>query len=223
LCWRVRIATYQSVINSLMNGLRVEDYSKQEDYMPVKIGNKEYVLVCERVAAAHADEGFSMLEEETFELHERFFLRLTIEVKGKRYIGTSEIKFDAPRNTPDAQSPIECASTSSLGRALGAAGYGSTESIASADEIARSEPQSRHNGRQDGIMLGQSHDLADRLKAVTERARALGVATTNEQWQALLRYLEISKIRGQAEIDLIESYLSGREEKQKEEASASGK
>ncbi len=72
--------------------------------------------------------------------------------------------------------------------------------------------QSRQNGRQDGIMLGQSHDLADRLKAVTERAKTLGI-DSNERWSAMLRYLEISKIKGEAEIALIEAYLTQEAEK----------
>ena len=66
-------------------------------------------------------------------------------------------------------------------------------------------------------MLGQSNDLADRLKAVTERARAQGI-DSNERWSAMLRYLEISKIKGEAEIALIEAYLTQEAEKREKTA-----
>jgi hypothetical protein len=117
---------------------------------------------------------------------------------------------------------IEKAETKSVGRALAMMGYGTQfvadeldegHRIVDAPADVRTEPsQSRQNGRQDGIMLGQSNDLADRLKAVTERARTLGI-DSNERWSAMLRYLEISKIKGEAEIALIEAYLTQEAEK----------
>ncbi len=54
-------------------------------------------------------------------------------------------------------------------------------------------------------------DLAARLKSVTARAASLGVARDNTEWSAMLRYLEISKVRSAVEIDLIDGYLSGVE------------
>lgn len=109
--------------------------------MSIKIRGKEYVLVAERVTAAHEDEGFNMLSTEHFQLVGHWYCRVIIEVKGKQFIGTAEIKFDAKKDTADGSSPMECAETSALGRALGFAGYGSVESIASADEIVRSQPR----------------------------------------------------------------------------------
>jgi hypothetical protein len=192
--------------------------------MSIPLFGKQYVTVSERVNAVHASgKTFEILASEPLQAGDRWVWRVTVKIDGLEYRGSAEVHLNAKPGSADATDPWACAETSAVGRALGFCGYGAIESIASADEIVRSEPQSRHNGRQDGIMLGQSHDLADRLKAVTERARALGVATTNEQWQALLRYLEISKVRGTVEIDLIESYLSGIEEKQKEAAGTSGK
>jgi hypothetical protein len=107
--------------------------------MSIKLHGKEYVEVKDRVAEAHAEDGYSMLKETTFELGGRIYVQVTIDVKGKMYIGTAECKFNANPKTPDGQSPFECGETSALGRALGFAGYGAVESIASADEVARNE------------------------------------------------------------------------------------
>lgn len=103
----------------------------------VNIKGKEYVDVAERVRLTNADKGFSMIEQRQYAMADRFFFSVTIEIDSKRYMGDAEIKFNAPRNTPDGTNPIECAQTSALGRALGFAGYGALDSIASADEVLR--------------------------------------------------------------------------------------
>lgn len=100
-----------------------------------KQGPKEYKTVAERVLAAHADEGYSMLSEETFEIGGREYVRITIEAKGKHYIGSAEIHWQADPNMPEGKSPFETAETSALGRALGFASYGVIDSIASAEEV----------------------------------------------------------------------------------------
>jgi hypothetical protein len=105
--------------------------------MSIKLHGKEYVEVKDRVLQAHKEESYSMLREETFSMGGREYVRIFIDVKGKQYIGTAECKFNANPKTPDGQSPLECGETSALGRALGFAGYGVTESIASADEVSR--------------------------------------------------------------------------------------
>ncbi len=104
---------------------------------------KDYVEVHERVRQIQHDEaaqGYSMLKQERYEWNGRFFLSITIDVKGKQYIGDAEVTFTAPKNTPAGSNPIETAQTSALGRALAFAGFGTVESIASYDEIARNQP-----------------------------------------------------------------------------------
>ena len=108
---------------------------------PISIKGKQYIQVAGRVTLAHEDEGFSMLSSEPISLGDRWFVRVTIAVKGQQFIGTSEIKFNARPGTADGDSPYECAETSALGRALGYAGYGSVESLTTADEVARNEQQ----------------------------------------------------------------------------------
>ena len=101
---------------------------------------KDYVEVAERVRIVQHDEtaqGFSMVKQERYEWNDRHFISVTIEVKGKLYIGDAEVTFSAPKNTPAGTSPVETAQTSALGRALAFAGYGTVESIASFDEVYR--------------------------------------------------------------------------------------
>src|SRR6266702_3166081 len=131
--------------------------------------------------------------------------------KGGRATGTKS------ENAANFADYGEKAETGAIGRALAALGYGTqfapdldeAHRIVDAPADVRTESS---QSRQDGIMLGQSHDLADRLKAVTERAKTLGI-DSNERWSAMLRYLEISKIKGEAEIALIEAYLTQEAEK----------
>ena len=107
----------------------------------INLHGKNYVEVSERVRQAHEKGSeFSILQVEPFNISERWFVRATIMANSKQYIGTAEIKFTAPKNTPDGTNPYECAETSAVGRALGFAGFGSVEGIASYDEVARSQP-----------------------------------------------------------------------------------
>src|SRR6185312_6919284 len=46
-----------------------------------------------------------------------------------------------PSKAIEKQSPYEVAETSAVGRALGFAGYGAVDSIATADEMVKSQPQ----------------------------------------------------------------------------------
>jgi len=115
--------------------------------MAIKLHGKDYVEVKDRVTAAHAEESYSMLKEETFSLGGREYVRVFIDVKGKQYIGTAECKYNASPKTPDGQSPFECGETSALGRALGFAGYGVVDSIASADEVVSNEQQTSAKGQ----------------------------------------------------------------------------
>ena len=109
--------------------------------MTVSIRGKQYVTVAERVAAAHEDESaeFEITGSEIITIGEtgRWWYQVTVLVRGRTFIGTAEIKFNAKAGTPDADNPVECAETSAVGRALAFAGIGSAEGIASADEVRR--------------------------------------------------------------------------------------
>jgi hypothetical protein len=187
--------------------------------MPIQIKDKQYTMVSERLQMVHASgKTFEMLSSEPLQAGERWVWRVTVKIDERQFIGSAEVHLNAKPGSADATDPWACAETSAVGRALGFAGSGAIESIASADEIVRS--QSHQNGRQEARPSGQAHELAERLKSVTARAKELGVARDNTEWQALLRYLEISKVRSEVEINLIDGYLS-QVEAQKSEAVSS--
>lgn len=114
--------------------------SNGQNVRTVTIKGRPYVDVAERVRLAHADHaGYTMLLTEQFTVGDtgRWWVRVTIAVGEQQFIGTAEIKFSARPGTADGDSPFECAETSALGRALGFAGIGLLDSIASANEVAR--------------------------------------------------------------------------------------
>lgn len=120
----------------------------------IDIRGKAYVTVAERIRLVHDQKhNFEIVESMALQIADRWIWRAVIKIDDKQYIGTAEVKLNAPKNTPDGQAPFECAETSAIGRALGMAGFGSAESIASFDEvyraIAREEAQEQEAPAQD--------------------------------------------------------------------------
>jgi hypothetical protein len=101
--------------------------------MSIKIHGKDYVTVNERVQQAHDDKGFVDLNTEVLS-HNPVVIKATVKTKSGTYTGISAAN---PAKAIEKQSPYEVAETSAVGRALGFAGYGIVDSIASADEIAK--------------------------------------------------------------------------------------
>lgn len=112
--------------------------------MTVKIHGNEYVTVAERMdMMRQSGKAFEIVLSEPVQLGERCVWRCCIEVEGRRFYGSAECHFNARPGTADATDPFACAETSAIGRALGFAGFGAIESIASADEIVRTEPKAK--------------------------------------------------------------------------------
>lgn len=110
--------------------------------MPVNISGKQYVTVSERVEALHKDiesqkiKKVSIITEKLCDNPVLF--RATLTIDGDVYTGTSAAN---PNKMIEKLSPYEVAETSAVGRALGFAGYGSVDSIASADEIVKAQQE----------------------------------------------------------------------------------
>lgn len=103
--------------------------------MAIEIGGKMYVTVAERLQAVHAENvRFEVVESAPYEIAGRVMWRVVVLVDDQKYTGNAEVHMNATKGI-DKTSPFENAETSALGRALGFAGYGVVESVASADEV----------------------------------------------------------------------------------------
>lgn len=106
--------------------------------MPINIHGKEYITVAERITALHeslADKQKVTILTEIVQHEPAVLFKATITIDGKgTFTGYSAAN---PTKAIEKMSPYEVAETSAVGRALGFAGYGVVDSIASADEIAK--------------------------------------------------------------------------------------
>ncbi len=101
----------------------------------VTIHGKEYMTVARRVELAHQDKELQSIETEVLS-HNPIVVKATIRVQNKSFTGISAVNPDSTR-VIEKENPYEVAETSAVGRALGFAGYGLIESVASADEMTR--------------------------------------------------------------------------------------
>ncbi len=109
--------------------------------MPIQIHNKQYYLVSERLEMAHAEKALEGVQTDVLS-HSPVVIKATVIVKGKTFTGISSVNLDTFKQI-EKSNPYEVAETSALGRALGFAGYGIVEGIASADEIVKAERSQR--------------------------------------------------------------------------------
>jgi hypothetical protein len=101
----------------------------------VNIHGKEYMTVARRVELAHEAKALESVETEVVS-HSPIVVKAKVTIKGKVFTGISAVNPDTARMI-ERQSPYEVAETSAVGRALGFAGYGIIESIASVDEMVK--------------------------------------------------------------------------------------
>jgi len=101
----------------------------------IDIKGKKYVQVNERVKEAHEANGKISIVTEVLQHTPLVVMKATVTTEKGTFTGTS---FANTAKLIEKQSPYEVAETSAVGRALGFAGYGIVDSIASADEINKS-------------------------------------------------------------------------------------
>lgn len=114
--------------------------------MPVNIHGKMYWPVAERLGLAHSEQDDplqSIITEpiRVFDDGGVTFRAVVTFQSGRTFTGHA---YESPNSKGIAgQSPWEVAETSAVGRALGLAGYGSDESVASADEVRNRQTAAR--------------------------------------------------------------------------------
>lgn len=105
----------------------------------VSIHGKSYLTVAGRVELAHEGvaKGLSIETEMVRASDKGIMFKATVITPKGQFTGHSYASLSAQGIT--GQSPVEVAETSAIGRALGFAGYGIVEGMATADEVNKSE------------------------------------------------------------------------------------
>ena len=166
--------------------------------MPITIHGNSYVTVAERVQEAH--KALKLLDITTEVLSANpVVIRATVKTDRGTFTGISAAN---PSKSIEKMSPYEVAETSAVGRALGFAGFGSVDSIATADEMVKATQETKSTspkmGIEDGdyevlvedIYLGKDKNgkAYEALKTdqgkmmVFERSGNLGIAKKGEQF-----------------------------------------
>jgi len=108
---------------------------KKYNMKTINIKGKEYVPVVERVKEAHyQDKELSITTEIVGTGPERISIKATVTFNGKTFTGHSQSEWGKGMMGNVA---LEVAETSAIGRALGFAGIGLLDGIASADEMRK--------------------------------------------------------------------------------------
>ncbi len=115
----------------------------------VNIHGKDYMTVARRIELAHEEKALESIETEVLS-HNPVVIRAKVYLRGKIYTGISSVNPESPRLI-EKQNPYEVAETSAVGRALGFAGFGLIESIASADEMVRATSDQKQMPSQTAI------------------------------------------------------------------------
>jgi hypothetical protein len=100
----------------------------------IEIHGKQYITVAERVAQAHLELKKLTISTELLPVPNYVVIKATVTTDKGTFTGISAAN---PSKPIEKMSPFEVAETSAVGRALGFAGYGAVDSIASADEMVK--------------------------------------------------------------------------------------
>lgn len=147
---------------------------------PVSIKGKDYIPVSMRIAEVNASSmvpRFQILESRFFEFGGLNLCQVSIDIEGKMFKGTASVNIGG--RGVDATNPIENAETSALGRALGLAGFGSLESVASAEEVktavSRAESGYKSPVQSQSYREQQAKELRELKKQITAKAKEINL------------------------------------------------
>ena len=102
----------------------------------VILHGKEYMTVAGRIELAHEKEEKLSIVTELLPLPNAIVVKATVTTSKGVFTGISYANFS---KAIEKVSPYEVAETSAVGRALGFAGFGLVEGVATADEIVKAE------------------------------------------------------------------------------------
>lgn len=146
-----------------------------EEIEKTKIGNKGYATVNERVKAFRKVYPGGSIETKIDEITENGVrISTTIRNENGDIISTgvaSEIK----EGRINATSMIENCETSSVGRALGFAGFGIDNAIASGEDIERNKEKSREVEIATGVFVKESDAISVVKTSINELIRKMGI------------------------------------------------
>jgi len=151
--------------------------------MPVNIHGKQYITVAERLAEARED--LVSINTEVIPNGGSVVIKATVVTKKGTFTGISAAN---PNKSIEKQSPYEVAETSAVGRALGFAGYGVIDSIASADEIVKAQAvQEEDDGLvrevyEDRATIDARHQPRTCSEHQVEMERKISVKTDKAYW-----------------------------------------
>lgn len=130
------------------------------------------MTVARRVEIAREEKVLESVETEVLS-HDPVVVKAKITIKGKIFTGISSVSLDSQRLI-EKQNPYEVAETSAVGRALGFAGYGLIESIATADDMARatsSRPEAKEAREEVNVKCEVCGEAAIERKGVTKNGK----------------------------------------------------
>ena len=129
----------------------------------VQIHGKDYITVAKRVELARDEKALESVATEVLN-HNPVVVKATLVIKGRVFTGISSVNTNSQKQI-EKQNPYEVAETSVVGRALGFAGYGLIESIASADEMIKAQTSEKSTSRHSDLTCSVCGAIAFEKKA----------------------------------------------------------
>ena len=141
----------------------------------MKIGNKDYATVNERVKAFRAVYPGGAIETEIEEIRDDY-VRMATTVKNENGVviatGTAS---ETKKGMVIGTSMIENCETSSVGRALGFAGFGIDNSIASGDDVERNKETNKRYEIYTDMFIKEIEAVTVVKNSINELIRATGI------------------------------------------------
>ena len=167
----------------------------------MKIGNKDYATVNERVIAFRKVYPTGAIETKIDELREDYVRITTIVRDENGDVISTGVASETKKGMVNSTSMIENCETSSVGRALGFAGFGIESSIASGEDIERNKENLKRVEIAKDIFVKESDAIKVVKNSINELIRKMGIVKsaledkTNEFLWTQLSELNLQQCR----------------------------